>query len=138
MADEKKEIKDDDLLRLMGDDADVNFKNGVTINSLQVTTGDQAEPKAAVKLNYKGTEREAEATGNGPVSAAIRAIENILGFHNEIKEFNIHSIHGGSDDVSRVDMRVIHEDKSYMGYGFSTDIVRASANAYLDALNKFI
>lgn len=138
MADEKKEIKDDDLLRLMGDDAEKNFKNGIAINSLQVTTGDQAEPKAAVKLNYKGTEREAEAEGNGPVSAAIRAIENIIGFHNEIKEFNIHSIHGGSDDISRVDMRVIHEDKSYMGYGFSTDIVRASANAYLDALNKFI
>lgn len=56
----------------------------------------------------------------------------------EIKEFNIHSIQGGSDDVSKVDMRVIHEDKSYMGYGFSTDIVRASANAYLDALNKFV
>jgi 2-isopropylmalate synthase len=105
---------------------------------LQVSCGDQAEPQAVVKLNYKGDDREATASGNGPVSATIKAIENILGNHIEIKEFNIHSIHGGSDDVSKVDMRVIHGDKSYMGYGFSTDIVRASANAYLDALNKFV
>ena len=44
----------------------------------------------------------------------------------------------GSDDVSKVDMRVTDGGKSYQGYGFSTDIVRASANAYLDALNKFV
>ena len=138
MADQKKEIKDDDLLRLMGEEAETNFKNGVKINSLQVTCGDQTTPQAVINLSYNGAEHEATATGNGPVSATIHAIQNILGQQVEIKEFNIHSIHGGSDDVSKVDMRVIHDDKSYMGYGFSTDIVRASANAYLDALNKFV
>ncbi|MFC3198839.1 2-isopropylmalate synthase [Parapedobacter deserti] len=138
LADAKKELKDDDLLQLMGDETEQSFKNGLAINSLQVTTGDQQVPNAVVKLSYNGVEHEATATGNGPVSAAIKAIESIIGETIEIKEFNIHSIHGGSDDVSKVDMRVIHEDKSYMGYGFSTDIVRASANAYLDALNKFI
>lgn len=138
LADNKKELKDDDLLQLMGAEAEQNFKNGLAINALQVTTGDQETPEATLKLSYNGIEHEATASGNGPVSAAIKAIEGIIGQHIEIKEFNIHSIHGGSDDVSKVDMRVIHEDKSYMGYGFSTDIVRASANAYLDALNKFI
>jgi 2-isopropylmalate synthase len=138
MADQKKEIKDDDLLRLMGEEAETNFKNGVKINSLQVTCGDQTAPQAVINLSYEGAEHEATATGNGPVSATIHAIQKILGQDVEIKEFNIHSIHGGSDDVSKVDMRVIHDDKSYMGYGFSTDIVRASANAYLDALNKFV
>lgn len=138
MADEKKEIKDDDLLLLMGEEAETNFKNGVKINSLQVTCGDLDTPEAVVNLNYKGEEHKATASGNGPVSATIHAIEKILGHKIEIKEFNIHSIHGGSDDISKVDMRVIHEDQSYMGYGFSTDIVRASANAYLDALNKFV
>jgi 2-isopropylmalate synthase len=139
MADEKKEIKDDDLLRLMGgDEAEDNYKNGIKMKSLHVTCGDQTEPQAQVKLTYKGTEYNASASGNGPVSATINAIKSIIGEDIEIKEFNIHSIQGGSDDVSKVDMRVIHEEKSYMGYGFSTDIVRASANAYLDALNKFL
>ena len=138
MADEKKEIKDDDLLFLMGEEAESNFKNGISINALTVTCGDQSDPEAEVNLHYNGADHVAKAKGNGPVSATIHAIESILGKTIEIKEFNIHSIHGGSDDVSKVDMRVIHEDQSYMGYGFSTDIVRASANAYLDALNKFV
>jgi len=138
MADEKKEIKDDDLLLLMGAEATSNFKNGLKINELHVTCGNEDDPRAVVKLHYNGSDHEAVASGNGPVSATIKAIESILGRDIEIKEFNIHSIHGGSDDVSKVDMRVIHDEKSYMGYGFSTDIVRASANAYLDALNKFV
>ncbi|WP_069660883.1 2-isopropylmalate synthase [Arcticibacter eurypsychrophilus] len=138
MADAKKEIKDDDLLFLMGVETEVNYKNGVKINSLLVTCGNESEPSAVINLNYKGIEHQATAVGNGPVSATINAIQSIMASDVEIKEFNIHSIQGGSDDVSKVDMRVIHEDKSYMGYGFSTDIVRASANAYLDALNKFV
>jgi len=138
LADTKKELKDDDLLQLMGAKTEENFKNGLAINALQVTTGDQETPEATIRLSFNGVERQATASGNGPVSATIKAIEEIIGKHIEIKEFNIHSIHGGSDDVSKVDMRVVYDDKSYMGYGFSTDIVRASANAYLDALNKFI
>ncbi|HEY0666879.1 MAG TPA: 2-isopropylmalate synthase, partial [Sphingobacteriaceae bacterium] len=138
LADSKKEIKDDDILELMGDETEKTYKNGLKINALHVTCGDHSKPEAMIKLNYKGTEREAKASGNGPVDATIKAIESIVGKSVEIKEFNIHAIHGGSDDVSKVDMRVFHEDQSYMGYGFSTDIVRASANAYLDALNKFV
>ncbi len=138
MADGKKEIRDDDILLLMGDKAESNFKDGLSIKSLQVSCGDQASPEATVKLFYKGTVHEATSTGNGPVDATIKAIEKIIGKSFNIKEFNIHAIHSGSDDVSKVDMLVINEGKSYKGYGFSTDIVRASANAYLDALNKFV
>ncbi len=138
MADGKKEIRDDDILLLMGDKAESNYKDGLSIKSLQVSCGDQASPEATVKLFYKGTVHEATSTGNGPVDATIKAIEKIIGKSFNIKEFNIHAIHSGSDDVSKVDMLVINEGKSYKGYGFSTDIVRASANAYLDALNKFV
>ena len=138
LADAKKEIRDDDVLLLMSNETDKNYKNGLKINLLQVTCGDQANPQASIKLSYNGSVHQATAKGNGPVDATIKAIQSIVGRIVEIKEFNIHAIHGGSDDVSKVDMRVSYEDKSYMGYGFSTDIVRASANAYLDALNKFV
>ena len=124
LADGKKEIKDDDILFLMG--------------HLKAVCGDQASPTATIVLNYKGKDNEATATGNGPVDATIKAIEKIIGKSFNIKEFNIHAIHSGSDDVSKVDMRVTNNGKSYVGYGFSTDIVRASANAYVDALNKFV
>lgn len=138
MADGKKEIRDDDILLLMGDKAESNYKDGLSIKSLQVSCGDQASPEATIKLFYKGSIHEATSAGNGPVDATIKAIEKIIGRSFNIKEFNIHAIHSGSDDVSKVDMLVINEGKSYKGYGFSTDIVRASANAYLDALNKFV
>ena len=138
LADGKKEIKDDDILFLMGNHSEINYKDGLAIKGLKVTCGDQVSPSASITLNYKGTNHEAVATGNGPVDATIKAIEKIIGKSFNIKEFNIHAIHSGSDDVSKVDMSVTNEGKSYKGYGFSTDIVRASANAYLDALNKFV
>src|SRR5690606_3604803 len=79
LADVKKELKDDDLLQLMGAKTEENFKNGLAINSLQVTTGDQDTPVATIKLSYDGKEYTANATGNGPVSATIKAIEKITG-----------------------------------------------------------
>ena len=138
LADGKKEIRDDDILLLMGDKAESNYKDGLSIKSLRVSCGDQESPEATINLFYKGAAHEATSAGNGPVDATIKAIEKIIGRSFNIKEFNIHAIHSGSDDVSKVDMLVINEGKSYKGYGFSSDIVRASANAYLDALNKFV
>lgn len=138
LADEKKEIQDDDILLLMGDGTEENYKNGLRIKLLHVTCGDNTDPVATVRLDYNGKEHEAVASGNGPVNATIKAIEKILGKKAQLKEFNIQAMHGGSDDVSKVNMRVNFNDRSYTGYGFSTDIVKASANAYLDAVNKFL
>lgn len=111
---------------LMGDRAESNYKDGLSIKGLLVSCGDQVSPEASIKLHYKGEDHEASAQGNGPVDATIKAIEKIIGKKFNIKEFNIHSIHSGSDDVSKVDMLVVNDGKSYKGYGFSTDIVRAS------------
>lgn len=138
VADQKKEITDNDLLSLMSEGEEHTYKNGYKLNSLQVFCGDLGNPSATVKLEYEGVEHEAKAEGNGPVNATIRAIESVIGKDIQLKEFTIQAIHGGSDDVSKVNMRVSYEDKSYLGYGFSTDIVKASADAYLDALNKFL
>lgn len=139
LADEKKEIKDDDLLSLMsGDGTERNYKNGVSVKLLQVMCGDPLIPNSIVKLDIKDQLFEASASGNGPVDATIKAINSILNKEICIKEFHIDAMHGGSDDVSKVNMRVRYQDKNYQGYGFSTDIVQASANAYLDAVNKFI
>jgi 2-isopropylmalate synthase len=138
LADQKQEITDDDLLSLMSDGTEVTFKNGYTLKLLQVVCGDPLSPTATIKLDYKGEEHEAMASGNGPVNATIKAIERIIGQATELKEFNIQAMHGGSDDVSKVNMRLSYAGKSYMGYGFNTDIVKASAIAYLDAVNKFL
>lgn len=138
MADEKKTIGDDDILYLMSDTEEGAVKNGYKLNLLQVLCGDPLSPTASIRLEYDGVEKEAMATGNGPVNATIKAIQSIVEKDITLKEFTIQAMHGGSDDVSKVNMKVSFEGKSYVGYGFSTDIVKASANAYLDAMNKFI
>lgn len=138
LADDKKEISDDDLLFLMSDGEEESYKNGYKLNLLQVVCGDHLSPSATIKLQHDGIEKEAHAEGNGPVDATIKAITSIIGKEIDLKEFTIQAMHGGSDDVSKVNMCVRYEGKSYMGYGFSTDIVKASANAYLDAINKFL
>jgi 2-isopropylmalate synthase len=138
LADQKTQITDDDLLSLMSDGSEETFKNGYTLKQLQVVCGDPLSPTATIKLEYNGEEHEAVASGNGPVNATIKAIESIVGQVVELKEFTIQAMHGGSDDVSKVNMRVSFAGKSYMGYGFNTDIVKASAVAYLDAVNKFL
>ncbi|WP_219224404.1 2-isopropylmalate synthase [Pedobacter antarcticus] len=138
LADAKKEISDDDLLTLMSDGEESTYKNGYKLNGLNVSCGDQQQPTASVQLEYEGQVHTAEAEGNGPVNATIKAIEKIIGKDIQLKEFTIQAMHGGSDDTSKVNMRVSYADKSYLGYGFSTDIVKASADAYLDALNKFL
>ncbi|RZK53372.1 MAG: 2-isopropylmalate synthase [Pedobacter sp.] len=138
LADEKKDITDDDLLFLMSDGETDSYKNGYKLNLLQVVCGDLVNPTATIKLQHEGVEKEAKAEGNGPVDATINAIVSIIDKDITLKEFTIQAMHGGSDDVSKVNMKVDFEGKAFVGYGFSTDIVKASANAYLDAINKFL
>lgn len=137
MADTKKEISDHDLLVLMGDGAANNYDDkGIKVKLLQVVCGDPLRPMATVKLMVNGEEKESSAAGNGPVNATINAIHNIINDDIALDEFSIQAMHGGSEDVSKVNMRVRHNGKSYYGFGYSTDIVNASVHAYVDALNK--
>lgn len=137
MADSKKEITDHDLLVLMGDGGVDHYDDkGIKVTLLQVVCGDPLRPMATVKLKINGEEKEASSAGNGPVNATINAIHEIIKDDITIDEFSIQAMRGGSEDVSKVNMRVRHDGKSYYGFGYSTDIVNASVHAYVDALNK--
>ncbi|WP_298734125.1 2-isopropylmalate synthase [uncultured Chitinophaga sp.] len=137
MADQKKEISDADLQQLMGDGDEKNYDDkAIKLTLLQVVCGDPLRPMATVKLKINGDEREASAAGNGPVNATINAIHEIIKDDIDLDEFSIQAMHGGSEDVSKVNMRVKYNGQSYYGFGYSTDIVSASVNAYVDALNK--
>lgn len=137
MADTRKEITDHDLLTLMGDGADGNYDDkAIKVTLLQVVCGDPLRPMATIKLRINGEEKEGSAAGNGPVNATINAIHTIIPDDIDIDEFSIQAMRGGSEDVSKVNMRVNHNGKSYYGFGYSTDIVNASVHAYVDALNK--
>ena len=135
LADRKKDIKDDDVLALAGIEARLNR---IKIDYLQVTCGVGLRHVASIGLNIAGEHFEASATGNGPVDAAIKAVKKIISREMVIQEFLIQAINRGSDDVGKVHMQVAHNSMLYYGFSANTDIVSASVEAFIDAVNKFV
>jgi 2-isopropylmalate synthase len=135
LADQKKEITDDDVLMLAG--ADRSASHAIKLDYLQVTTGMGVKSVACLGLDIAGEKFESSATGNGPVDAAIKALKLIIRRTMTLKEFTIQAISKGSDDVGKVHMQVEYDGSMYYGFGANTDIVTASVEAYIDCINKF-
>lgn len=136
LADRKKEINDDDVLMLAGKHHAAGRR--IKLDFLQVTSGVGIHSVASVGLDIAGEKFEACASGNGPVDAAISAIKIIIRRTMVVKEFLIQAINKGSNDVGKVHMTVEHDGNSYYGFSANTDIVAASAEAFIDAINKFV
>lgn len=135
LADKTKDIKDEDILKLVGKES---LKSRIKIDYLQVTCGIGLRNVASVGLNIAGEHFEATGSGNGPVDAAINAVKDIIRREIEIEEFLIQAINRGSDDVGKVHMQVKHKGNVYYGFSANTDIVSASVEAFVDAVNKFV
>ena len=135
LADKKKEVTDDDILVLAG--AERSASHNIKLDYLQVTSGHGVRPVAAIILDIAGEKFSAAAEGNGPVDAAISAVKNIIKRKMTLKEFTIQSINKGSNDVGKVHMQVEYDGAVYYGFGANTDIVTASVEAYIDAINSF-
>lgn len=136
LADRKKDISDDDLLMLVGEER--KDAHRIKLEYLQVTSGVGVCPVASVCLNIAGEKFEAAASGNGPVDAAIKAVKTIIHRQMTIQEFLIQAINKGSDDVGKVHMQVAHNGNVYYGFAANTDIIAASVEAFIDAINKFV
>lgn len=135
LADKKKDIKDDDILMLVGKEAQ---SNPIKLDYMQVTCGKGLQRVASVGLTIGGQQFEESAIGNGPVNAAIKAIRKIVQNEVLIQEFLIQAINKGSDDVGKVHMQVVHNNTAYYGFSANTDIIVASAEAFIDAINKIV
>lgn len=136
LADKKKDISDDDVLLLAGKER--SEKQRIKLEYLQVTSGVGVRPVASLGINIAGEKFEAAATGNGPVDAAISALKKIINRNMTLQEFTIQAIDKGSDDTGKVHMQVESEGITYYGFGANTDIIAASVEAYINAINKFI
>ena len=136
LADKKKDINDDDILLLVGKERSGNAR--IKLEYLQVTSGINLLPVASICLNIAGEKFEAAASGNGPVDASIRAIKKIISREMTVDEFLIQAFTKGSDDMGKVHMTVKYNDHHYYGFSANTDIIAASAEAFIDAINKFL
>lgn len=136
LADRKKDINDDDVVMLVG--KHLNKDARIKLDYLQVTSGVGLQSVASVRLDIASEKFEACASGNGPVDAAISAIKQIIHRQMIVKEFLIQAITKGSNDVGKVHMTVEYDGNSYYGFSANTDIVAASAEAFINAINKFV
>ncbi|MDR1102348.1 MAG: 2-isopropylmalate synthase [Tannerella sp.] len=135
LADRKKDVNDEDVLMLAGKDR--TSMQRIRLEYLQVTSGIGLRSVASVGLNIAGEHFESAASGNGPVDAAIKAVKNVIRRQMTIQEFLIQAINRGSDDVGKVHMQVAHDGNVYYGFSANTDIIAASVEAFVDAINKF-
>lgn len=136
LADRKKEITDDDILIIAGKHHVTNRR--LKLDFLQVTSGVGVHSVASVGLDIAGEKFEACASGNGPVDAAITAVKQIIHRHMVVKEFLIQAMNRGSNDVGKVHITVEYDGNHYYGFSANTDIVAASTEAFIDAINKFV
>ena len=138
LADKKREVTDRDLEALMSDKRRTEVEL-YKLEHVQVSCGDHEIPTATVRLvDPQGRVLTDAATGTGPVDAVYVAINRILQVPNTLKEFTIGSITEGTDAIGDVTIRIERDGKVYTGRGSSTDIIVASAKAYLNALNKLM
>ncbi len=133
MADQKKEINDEDLFELIGLD---HTKRNLELVSLEVSAGSMEHSTAHVTINRNGTSLYNEALGNGPVDALVKAIDGIVGIKVKLEEYLVQAITGGSDDLAKVHIQVDVDGEFFYGFGADTDTINATAKAYLNALSK--
>ena len=129
----QKDIRDDDLLYLVGATTGEKITKRIKLKYLQILTGTLI-PTATVILKIGGNERTATCTGNGPVDAAVKAIKTLINETVQITEFLIQAMNKGSDDVGRVHVQVRCGQMLVHGFSANTDVVKA-AEAFVDALN---
>jgi len=136
VADKKKEVTDWDLEAIVNDELQ-QVPELFRLELVQVSCGDRARPTATVTLRTpEGEELTDAAIGTGPVDAVYRAINRVVNLPNELIEFSVKSVTEGIDAMGEVTIRVRHGDRTYSGHAASTDIIVASARAYISALNR--
>jgi 2-isopropylmalate synthase len=136
LADRKKNIYDEDLLSLMAEEA-TRIPERYELVYLNVTSSSMAVPHATVKLRVDGEERIDHATGDGMVDACYKAIKKIAGGPElQLDRFGVSSITGGTDAQGEVSCLVRENGVAVAGQGAHTDIIMASALAFVNALNK--
>jgi 2-isopropylmalate synthase len=136
LADTKQEVTDRDLEAIVGDEVQETHDR-LHLEDLQVTTGIGTKPTASVRVRFAdGTTHEDQATGDGPLDATFAAINAVVKVETVLEEYAVQAITAGIDAVGRVSVRVRRGDRLTVGHGADTDVIVASARAYLRALDK--
>lgn len=137
IADKKKAVHDADLDAIMRDEVR-SVPETFQLEYIQVVCGTKISPTTTVGILTEEGLIEEASTGDGPVDAAYKAIDRVAKIPLVLADYSIRSVTEGKDAIGEVTIRVQDNQHSIVGYGASTDIIEASAKAYIDAINKVV
>ncbi|GAB4276463.1 MAG: 2-isopropylmalate synthase [Oscillatoriaceae cyanobacterium] len=136
VADKKKEVTDWDLESIVNDEIQ-QPPELFRLELVQVTCGDGSRPTATVTVRTpEGVELTDAAIGTGPVDAVYKAINRVVNVPNQLIEFSVQSVTAGIDAIGEVTIRLRQDQSIFSGHAANTDIIVASARAYINALNR--
>ncbi len=135
LADQKKDIYDDDIIALVSEGIS-KIPETYSLIDLSVSSGLQIKPKAYIKLRVNNSIVEKTEHGDGPVDATYKAIAAITQTKSELIKFEVKSITGGTDALGEVSVILKEDGLTVRGQGSDTDIIVAAAKAYINGLNK--
>ena len=136
LADKKQEIFDEDIQALVSDEALTPEVERFSLVALTAHSETGEKPFARIVIADHGKEKNSEAKGAGPVDATFRALESIVNSGAELQLYSVNNVTEGTDSQGEVTVRLSRAGRVVNGIGSDTDIVIASAKAYLNALNK--
>jgi len=138
LADRKKEINDIDLFNLVNEDSTPVNTPHYELDHMEVSVGTDKKPEATVRIKHlrTGQMEEKSATGDGPIDALFRAMDHSVNEAHDLVNYSIRSISEGADAFGEVSVLITIGGPCFAGKASSTDVVFASAEAYLNALNN--
>ncbi|RKX75442.1 MAG: 2-isopropylmalate synthase [Spirochaetes bacterium] len=136
IADKKKEVYDNDLFAIVSNELGKHSAT-YTLDYFNIISGNVSVPTATVRIRTKDNTIEEAATGDGPVDAIFRAIDRVTGINTTLDEFIVRAVTPGKQALGEVTVEIEIERKKWIGRGASTDILEASAHAYVNALNRY-
>ncbi|HEX9873181.1 MAG TPA: 2-isopropylmalate synthase [Deferrimonas sp.] len=135
LADQKKEIFDEDLDVIVADEI-IRVPETFKLLQMNVSSGSFAAPTATVQMEVKGKVKKTAVMGDGPVDATFKAIKKLTGSTSRLLSFSVGAITGGTDAQGECTVRLEQDGREVLGQGAHPDIIVASAKAYINALNK--
>lgn len=135
LADKKKEVFDEDLAAIIEDEIRI-VPQIWQLHYLQVSSATDSSPSANVRLKSKGKILQATSSGDGPVDACYKAIDKLTKIKGALLDYSLRAVTSGKDALGEVSVKIKAKGREVVGRGASTDIIEASAKAYVNAINK--
>ena len=135
VADKKQEVFDEDLVAIMHDEIHAGPEQYV-LDYLHIYSGTLAIPTATVRLRIGDSTREGAAIGDGPVDAVCKAISGVTNTAARLERYEIRAVTSGTEAMGEVTVLLVQDERKVLGRAASTDVIEASAKAFIDGLNK--